>query len=69
MGDPAHDDTDVRILLHEKEEVDVDEPREEDWGTRRNGDAFDSLGLWEGRAVEGLGHHTRAPGTDARATA
>lgn len=53
MGDPAHDDMDVRTILAEEEE----EPWE-DWGIRRGGDAFDSLGLWDVRAAEGLGHRT-----------
>ena len=58
---PAHDDTDVRTILEGKE------PRKGE-GTRRNEDAFDSLDLWEERAVEGLVHHTSARDKDVMET-
>lgn len=41
-----------------------EEPREYE-GIRRNGDAFDSLGLLEERAEERLVHHTLDQGKDA----
>ena len=65
-GDPAHDDTDVRMVLDGDEE---EEGPREGWGVRRNGDVFDSLGLWDDRAVVGHGHHTSVLGTGARANA
>lgn len=48
---PAHDGKGMRTISVREE------PREDE-GIRRNGDAFDSLGLWEEQAVEGLAHHT-----------
>lgn len=64
-GDPAHDDMDVRMVL----EGDEEEGPREGWGVRRNGDAFDSLGLWDDWAVVGHGHHISDLGTGARANA
>ncbi|KAL8755903.1 MAG: hypothetical protein Q9184_004665 [Pyrenodesmia sp. 2 TL-2023] len=67
-GDPAHDDTDVRMVLEGDKEEEEEGPRE-GWGVRRNGDAFDSLGLWDDRAVVGHDHHISDLGTGARANA
>ncbi|KAL8700137.1 MAG: hypothetical protein Q9224_001102 [Gallowayella concinna] len=43
-------------------------PWEEDEGTRPDGDVFDSLGLWDEEAVDGLGHHTSEARTDVTET-
>lgn len=58
---PAHDDMDVRMMMMSVGE----EPWWEEEGTRPDGDAFDSLGLWDEEAVADLDHHTSEARTDA----
>lgn len=57
---PAHDDTDVRMWS--EGEVPC-----EDEGTHPDGDAFDSLGLWDEQAAGALARHTSEARRDAMA--